>query len=51
MNIIMGYWPRRVPVIVNGEIFCWPILKPVFFTTNMAIKLTKKHQAPIFLII
>ena len=42
MKNIMGYWKCRGPVIINGEIFCWPILKLVFLTTNMAISMTKK---------
>ena len=41
MEIILGYWKYRGPVIINGEIFCWPILRPVFLITNMAIKETK----------
>ena len=42
MKNVFGYWKYRSPVIIDGEIFCWPILKPVFLTTNMAIKQTKK---------
>ena len=49
MKNIIGYWKYRSPVIIDGEIFCWPILKPVSLTTNMGINETKKNQAPIFL--
>ena len=42
MKNILGYWKYRIRVIIDGEIFCWPILKPVFLTTNMTIKTTKK---------
>ena len=44
MKNIPGYWKCRGPVIIDGEIFSWPILKPVFLTTNMAIKQTKKKS-------
>ena len=43
MKIILGYWKCRGPVIINRENVCWQILKPVFLTTNMAIKMTKKR--------
>ena len=44
MKNFLGYWKYRSPVIIDGEIFCWPILKPVFLTTNMAINETKKKS-------
>ena len=44
MKKIPGYWRCRGPVIIDGEIFCLPILKPVFMTTNLAIKQAKKKS-------
>ena len=44
MKNILGYWKYRGQEIIDGEIFCWPILKPIFLTTNMAIKQTKKNS-------
>ena len=37
MNFSLINWKCRGPVIVYGEIFCWPILKSVFLITNMTI--------------
>ena len=44
MKNIPGYLKCRGPVIIDGEFLCWPILTPVFLTTKMAIKQTKKKS-------
>ena len=49
MKNILGCLKCRGTVIIDEEILFGLILKPAFLTTNMAIEITKKHQAPIFL--
>ena len=43
-----GYWKYRGPVFINGEIWGWLVLKPVFLTTTWVITRSLKSKPPIF---
>ena len=47
MKNITGNWDYRGPAFIKGEIFGWPIFKPVFLTTTLVIMRQKKPASNI----